>query len=169
MQGLAAKQRADEQPVRAKRAAALHQLPDRIVCPMQAQRVDNQIVAGRGQVQHVSLGDNRCGKSRPNLCKGRDHGNINKFARNFGQAIFDVRAQGMVQEQARVRRPAAPVAKAAIDVVEEDDEFEEFENENWGAEEEDTSDAKQWMDNWEDDDSGDVAFIQKLRDQLRSK
>jgi hypothetical protein len=64
---------------------------------------------------------------------------------------------------------AAPVAKAAIDVVEEDDEFEEFENENWGAEEEDTSDAKQWMDNWEDDDSGDVAFIQKLRDQLRSK
>ena len=48
-------------------------------------------------------------------------------------------------------------------------EFEEFENENWGAEMEDASDAKQWMDNWEDDDSGDVDFIEKLRDQLRSK
>eukprot|EP00946_MAST-07B_sp_MAST-7B-sp1_P001427 g1427.t1 len=58
---------------------------------------------------------------------------------------------------------------ASIDVVEEDDEFEEFENENWGAEEEDVSDTKQWMDNWEDDDSGDAAFIQKLREQLRSK
>ena len=54
-------------------------------------------------------------------------------------------------------------------MVEEDDEFEEFENENWGAEEEDVSDTKQWMDNWEDDDSGDAAFIQKLREQLRSK
>ena len=65
--------------------------------------------------------------------------------------------------------PASASAKASIDVVEEDDEFEEFENENWGAEEEDVSDTKQWMDNWEDDDSGDAAFIQKLREQLRSK
>ena len=55
-----------------------------------------------------------------------------------------------------------------IDVVEEDDDFEEFENDDWNVDDNDTTEAK-WMDNWEDDDSGDMAFIEKLRDQLRSK
>jgi 26 proteasome complex subunit DSS1 len=49
--------------------------------------------------------------------------------------------------------------------LEEDDEFEEFEQEHWGAAEEDASDAKQWQDNW-DDDQGDDKFVAQLREQL---
>lgn len=36
---------------------------------------------------------------------------------------------------------APPVAEA----IEEDDEFEEFENCNWGDEDEDVEDAQQWQ------------------------
>jgi|TARA_B110000091_G_C13438893_1_gene319194 hypothetical protein len=51
------------------------------------------------------------------------------------------------------------------DVLEEDDEFEEFEQEHWGAAKKDESDAKQWQDNW-DDDTQEDSFVTNLREQL---
>ena len=63
-----------------------------------------------------------------------------------------------------------------LGVLEEDDEFEEFQVEgtscrhnavslqyiDWGANEEDREDVHQWDDNWDDDDIGDD-FSQQLR------
>ena len=43
--------------------------------------------------------------------------------------------------------------------------FEEFEKEDWGEEDEDASDTRQWEDNWEED-TGDSTFIAQLRSQL---
>ena len=58
-----------------------------------------------------------------------------------------------------------PAERTLADVLEEDDEFEEFEQEHWGAAKQDESDAKQWQDNW-DDDSAEDQFVKNLREQL---
>jgi len=52
-----------------------------------------------------------------------------------------------------------------LDSVEQDDEFEEFAVENWGANQEDHQDSKLWGDNW-DDDTIDDAFTEQLRAEL---
>ena len=41
-----------------------------------------------------------------------------------------------------------PAERTLADVLEEDDEFEEFEQEHWGKAQEEEGDAKQWQDNW---------------------
>ena len=66
-----------------------------------------------------------------------------------------------------LHRIVEPVAaeRTLADVLEEDDEFEEFEQEHWGAAEEDASNAKQWQDNWDDDDIEDD-FTKSLRAEL---
>lgn len=55
--------------------------------------------------------------------------------------------------------------EAVMEAIEEDDEFEEFEPCNWSAKEEDTEDAQQWKDNWDDDDIEDD-FTKSLRAEL---
>ncbi|CAG4967499.1 unnamed protein product [Colias eurytheme] len=55
--------------------------------------------------------------------------------------------------------------KVDLGLLEEDDEFEEFPAENWGAEEADDEDVSVWEDNWEDDIVQDD-FNQQLRQQL---
>jgi len=53
-----------------------------------------------------------------------------------------------------------------IDLLEEDDEFEEFAIETWNAEMEDTDDPKLWGTNWDDDDIDDT-FLYQLRQELK--
>ena len=53
-------------------------------------------------------------------------------------------------------------------VIEEDDEFEEFENEEWKEDQEDADDAKQWEDDW-DDEEVDDDFSKQLRAELEKQ
>ncbi|CBN75991.1 expressed unknown protein [Ectocarpus siliculosus] len=54
-----------------------------------------------------------------------------------------------------------PVAE----VLEEDDEFEEFAEANWDETAEDQEDLQQWQDDWDDDDMDDD-FCNQLRAEL---
>jgi len=55
-----------------------------------------------------------------------------------------------------------------LNVLEEDDEFEEFEQDNWDIRREDQSDIKVWEDNW-DDDNIDSDFANHLRAELEKQ
>jgi len=55
--------------------------------------------------------------------------------------------------------------KVAIEAIEEDDEFEEFEPANWSAGDEVAEDTQQWQDNWDVDDMDDD-FTKNLRAEL---
>jgi len=55
--------------------------------------------------------------------------------------------------------------KALIEALEEDDEFEEFESEHWGKDQEDEGNQQEWMDNWDDDMEDD--FTKNLREELQ--
>lgn len=56
-----------------------------------------------------------------------------------------------------------------LDALAEDDEFEEFEEDNWGkaAEGGDDEEERLWEDNW-DDDEADDGFADQLRKELAS-
>ncbi|KAF6017117.1 hypothetical protein EB796_024568 [Bugula neritina] len=58
--------------------------------------------------------------------------------------------------------------KANVDLLEEDDEFEEFPAEDWGKDQEDDSDKKIWEDNWDDDNVEDD-FTLQLRHELQQQ
>jgi 26 proteasome complex subunit DSS1 len=47
-----------------------------------------------------------------------------------------------------------------LDVFEDDDEFEEFENEVWDDADEGTGALQQWEDDWDDDDVTDDFSVQ---------
>lgn len=51
------------------------------------------------------------------------------------------------------------------EVLEEDDEFEEFAEANWDEAAEDQEDLQQWQDDWDDDDMDDD-FCNQLRAEL---
>lgn len=51
------------------------------------------------------------------------------------------------------------------EVLEEDDEFEEFAEANWDETAEDQEDLQQWQDDWDDDDMDDD-FCKQLRAEL---
>jgi len=58
-------------------------------------------------------------------------------------------------------------SKKLLEMLDEDDEFEEFEIDDWTAKkEEDKSDDKNWQDDW-DDDLADEDFIGHLRKELK--
>ncbi|XP_076050458.1 suppressor of exocyst mutations 1 [Oratosquilla oratoria] len=63
-------------------------------------------------------------------------------------------------------KPAESKPKIDLGLLEEDDEFEEFPAEDWGAAEEDPEDVNVWEDNWDDDNIEDH-FSQQLRAELR--
>ena len=71
--------------------------------------------------------------------------------------------------EAEKKAAAAPEKAAAVDnhadVLEEDDEFEEFEQQEWSAAEQDVEDAQMWQDGWEDDEDDDN-FTRQLRAEL---
>mmetsp|Transcript_17315 Transcript_17315/g.31066 ORF Transcript_17315/g.31066 Transcript_17315/m.31066 type:complete len:83 (+) Transcript_17315:28-276(+) len=55
--------------------------------------------------------------------------------------------------------------KGIENLLEEDDEFEEFPQETWGQKDEDQEDEKLWEDNWDDDDV-DANFSEQLRAEI---
>ncbi|KAG8458221.1 hypothetical protein KFE25_001513 [Diacronema lutheri] len=52
-----------------------------------------------------------------------------------------------------------------LDMLEEDDEFEEFEAESWDLTAEDAEDQQLWQDDWDEDDAKND-FTQQLRAEL---
>ena len=97
----AARQNGDAQPVGAQRAAALHQLTDRVVGPVQRQGMDHKIVRPGVQRQHIIIwhdpGISR--KIGPDLRKSRHHGGRRKGSVNLGQSFLNIVAGEAVQEQ----------------------------------------------------------------------
>ena len=63
--------------------------------------------------------------------------------------------------------PAAPAEEVNLDLLEEDDEFEEFPAETWTGVEEDAEDVQLWGDNWDDDDAHYDDFANQLREELK--
>ena len=63
--------------------------------------------------------------------------------------------------------PAPAPAKEVdvTDLLEEDDEFEEFESQEWTSAQEDVHDPTMWQDGWEDDED-DADFTAQLRKEL---
>lgn len=69
--------------------------------------------------------------------------------------------------RSRAPRPSRVrfVRRVAQDMLEEDDEFEEFEQESWDVAAEDAEDQQLWQEGWDEDDTeGD--FTQQLRAEL---
>jgi 26 proteasome complex subunit DSS1 len=60
------------------------------------------------------------------------------------------------------QQPPTDSNKPELGLLEEDDEFEEFPVEDWGADKEDAQDDHQWEDNWDDDNLEDD-FSKQLR------
>lgn len=58
--------------------------------------------------------------------------------------------------------------KEQLDLLQEDDEFEEFETDDWDIRKEDQTDIKVWEDNW-DDDNVDSDFAKHLRQELENQ
>jgi len=64
--------------------------------------------------------------------------------------------------------PAQPMGKEPLnssDLLEEDDEFEEFEQQEWTGALEDPEDPTMWQDGWEDDEE-ENDFTRNLRAEL---
>ncbi|CAO2184745.1 unnamed protein product, partial [Urochloa humidicola] len=81
---------------------------------------------------------------------------------------------GFVSRRTVLRVPMAEPAKpevteeAKMDLLEDDDEFEEFEiNQEWDDKEEGNEALQQWEDDWDDDDVNDDFSLQ-LRKELES-
>ena len=55
-----------------------------------------------------------------------------------------------------------------IDLLEEDDEFEEFPTDDWDIRKEDQTDINVWEDSW-DDDNNETDFSNHLRSELESQ
>lgn len=55
-----------------------------------------------------------------------------------------------------------------VDLLEEDDEFEEFPAESWTSKDQDAEDDALWEDNW-DDETQDDEFTNKLRAELQQQ
>eukprot|EP00638_Chattonella_subsalsa_P006040 CAMPEP_0117737804 /NCGR_PEP_ID=MMETSP0947-20121206/2746_1 /TAXON_ID=44440 /ORGANISM="Chattonella subsalsa, Strain CCMP2191" /LENGTH=69 /DNA_ID=CAMNT_0005553361 /DNA_START=46 /DNA_END=255 /DNA_ORIENTATION=- len=52
-----------------------------------------------------------------------------------------------------------------LELLEEDDEFEEFADADWDAAAEDPEDGNEWMEDWDDEDTEDN-FCNQLRQEL---
>merc|ERR1712183_341371 len=61
--------------------------------------------------------------------------------------------------------PTTASVEANVDLLEEDDEFEEFQQQEWTAADEDAEDKTMWQDGWEDDEDDDN-FTRQLRTEL---
>ena len=61
-----------------------------------------------------------------------------------------------------------PAEDPKVDVFEDDDEFEEFENEVWDDEDEGKGAVQQWEDDWDDDDVTDDFSVQ-LKKELEAE
>eukprot|EP00184_Porphyridium_aerugineum_P007896 CAMPEP_0184691754 /NCGR_PEP_ID=MMETSP0313-20130426/499_1 /TAXON_ID=2792 /ORGANISM="Porphyridium aerugineum, Strain SAG 1380-2" /LENGTH=105 /DNA_ID=CAMNT_0027149515 /DNA_START=142 /DNA_END=459 /DNA_ORIENTATION=- len=60
---------------------------------------------------------------------------------------------------------AAAAAEPQLEVLEEEDDFEEF-NQYWDENAIVEEDEKMWQDDWDDEEAGDHDFVQRLREEL---
>jgi len=61
---------------------------------------------------------------------------------------------------------SSAVNSEQLDMLEEDDEFEEFDTEKWTPGEEEPEDMKLWGENWDDEDV-DETFVEQLRNEIK--
>mmetsp|Transcript_14772 Transcript_14772/g.30047 ORF Transcript_14772/g.30047 Transcript_14772/m.30047 type:complete len:105 (-) Transcript_14772:347-661(-) len=62
--------------------------------------------------------------------------------------------------------PAQQHAQDEPDVLDEDDDFEEFEEEAWDIPMGDKPDEHEWEDTWDDEELADDGFVDQLRQEL---
>lgn len=108
MQRLTAKQKAQEQPVGAQRMAALDKLAHRVIGPMQAKRVDHQILRAGDKIKRLCIVQ-RPPQMRPEPGKGRHDGSGRKGPVNLCQSLIYLGRDFGVQE--RFRRAGAVQGK----------------------------------------------------------
>ena len=97
VQRLATEHQADEQPVGLQRAAALHQLPHRIIRPMQRKGVDHQIMGAFAQGKRLFIRHHR--KIRPERGKTAHHHRRRKGSVNLGESLLNLVARLFLQEE----------------------------------------------------------------------
>ncbi len=98
VQALATEHHTQKQAVRAERMATLDQLADRIIRPVQAERVDNQIMRAGGQRQDVFVW-HRDADILPVLRKTRDHRRRRKGSVNLDQSFLNFGSNLVVQKK----------------------------------------------------------------------
>ena len=66
--------------------------------------------------------------------------------------------------------PKAPeeAQQPVVELLEDDDEFQEFDEEDWTPKAQGDKEEKNWTDDW-DDDLADENFISHLREELKIK
>jgi hypothetical protein len=101
MQGAAAEQDRDHQPIGLQRPAALDKLPDRIAGPMERQRMNDKVMRLCPQVKDRIVGhDARAVEpTLPHLRETRHHGGRGKPFVNLAQSLLDLVRNLFVQEQ----------------------------------------------------------------------
>ena len=62
---------------------------------------------------------------------------------------------------------SATTVGTKVFVLEEDDEFEEFDLQDWNSGAKDTEDSSLWKNDWDDDDGADDNFVKQLRAELK--
>jgi 26 proteasome complex subunit DSS1 len=73
--------------------------------------------------------------------------------------------EGKANGAEEVKDEKTEEVKVDADVLEEDDDFEEFEDETWADVKPVPEDELQWEDNW-DDEEDDNEFARRLREEL---
>ena len=108
-QGLVAEADADEQPVLAQGAAALGDLADRILGPVQRHGVDHQVMRARYKIDHRIIGhDARLRQARPpDFGKAGHDGGGRKGSVNLDQPIVDLIGGNLVEQVDKPRTPRA--------------------------------------------------------------
>ena len=100
-QGLPARKNGNEEPIRPERPEALDHLPDRIVRPVQAHRMDDEIMGLRSQIQkvHIRHDDRIRAETGPEIREaGHDRGGCKRSV-NLDQPFLDISAGDLVKEQ----------------------------------------------------------------------
>ena len=65
-------------------------------------------------------------------------------------------------------KPDEEVEPSVLELLEEDDEFEEFDDGTWNKADE-VPEEKLWQDDWDDQEDQDDDFIVQLREHIKSK
>ena len=113
MQRLPAQEGAKQQPVGFQPMSTLHQLPDRVSRPMQAHRVQEQIVRWRLQRERFVIADH-CSLREPfppELRETRDDGDGFKGSVNLDQSFLQFIRRQFLQEQCVGLGPLAVALK----------------------------------------------------------
>lgn len=100
VQGLPTEHEAQKQPVGHQRVPALHQLAHRIIRPVQAQRMNHQILLAWLKTQHVIIYD-KGAEIGPKIGKRRDNGRARKRPVNLVQSFLGFVGHFLMQEKSR--------------------------------------------------------------------